>query len=107
MLFIDGDFAKAIADGQDVALNDLNYYLDLRAPLHLVTALKYALNLACNRKDLGVGSLVAVPNAFSKVCLEYIGFDAFLFPCVAQVKAILAGFSTSCGFRLNESKSAE
>ncbi len=62
MLFIDGDFvipvselypfAKAIADGTDVALNDLNHYLDLRVPLHLVTAFKYALNLACDSKDL-------------------------------------------------------
>ncbi|MGF9964664.1 glycosyltransferase family 2 protein [Bacillus rhizoplanae] len=110
LLFIDGDFvipakdlypfAKAIAEGQDVVLNDLNNYLDLRAPLHLVTALKYALNLACNRKDLGVGSLVAVPNAFSKVCLEQIGFDSLLSPCVAQVKAILAGFLTSCVHRV-------
>ena len=43
VLFIDGDFvisaselypfAKAIADGTDVALNDLNHYLDLRVPL--------------------------------------------------------------------------
>ena len=61
VLFIDGDFvisaselypfAKAIADGTDVALNDLNHYLDLRVPLDLVTAFKYALNLACDRKD--------------------------------------------------------
>ena len=43
-------FAKAIADGTDVALNDLNHYLDLRVPLDLVTAFKYALNLACDRK---------------------------------------------------------
>lgn len=111
LLFIDGDFvipakdlypfAKAVADGQDVVLNDLNYYLDLRAPLHLVTALKYALNLACNRKDLGIGSLVAVPNAFSRSCLECIGFDALLSPCVAQVKAILAGFLISCVHRVD------
>ncbi|PHA02843.1 glycosyl transferase [Bacillus pseudomycoides] len=111
LLFIDGDFAisakdlypfaQAIAGGQDVALNDLNYSLDLRAPLHLVTALKYALNLAFKRKVLGVGSLVAVPNAFSKVCLEYIGFDALLSPCVTQVKAILAGFSISCVHRVD------
>ena len=56
MLFIDGDFvipaselypfAKAIADGTDVALNDLNHYLDFRFKF------KYALNLACDRKDL-------------------------------------------------------
>lgn len=43
----------------------------------LVTAFKYALNLACDRKDLGVGSLIAVPNAFSRKCLKQIGYDLY------------------------------
>ncbi|KFN01630.1 glycosyltransferase [Bacillus clarus] len=111
VLFIDGDFvipasdlypfAKAIADGKDVALNDLNHYLDLRAPLHLVTAFKYALNLACGRKDLGVGSLVAVPHAFSHRCLKEIGYDSLLSPCVAQVKAVLSEFEIACVSRID------
>ncbi|AAT62326.1 glycosyltransferase, involved in cell wall biogenesis [[Bacillus thuringiensis] serovar konkukian str. 97-27] len=114
VLFIDGDFvipaselypfAKAIADGTDVALNDLNHYLDLRVPLHLVTAFKYALNLACDRKDLGVGSLVAVPNAFSRKCLKQIGYRSLLAPCVAQVKAILSGFEVACVSRVEVDK---
>ncbi|MGH0426969.1 MULTISPECIES: glycosyltransferase family 2 protein [Bacillus] len=114
VLFIDGDFvipaselypfAKAIADGMDVALNDLNHYLDLRVPLHLVTAFKYALNLACDRKDLGVGSLIAVPNAFSQKCLKSIGYRSLLSPCVAQVKAILSGFEIACVSRVEVDK---
>lgn len=114
VLFIDGDFvipaselypfAKAIADGTDVALNDLNHYLDLRVPLHLVTAFKYALNLACDRKDLGVGSLIAVPNAFSQKCLKGIGYRSLLAPCVAQVKAILSGFEVACVSRVEVDK---
>ncbi|MBJ8058639.1 MULTISPECIES: glycosyltransferase family 2 protein [Bacillus] len=114
VLFIDGDFvipanelypfAKAIADGMDVALNDLNHYLDLRVPLHLVTAFKYALNLACDRKDLGVGSLIAVPNAFSQKCLKGIGYRSLLAPCVAQVKAILSGFEVACVSRVEVDK---
>lgn len=114
VLFIDGDFvipaselypfAKAIADGTDVALNDLNHYLDLRVPLHLVTAFKYALNLACDRKDLGVGSLIAVPNAFSRKCLKEIGYRSLLAPCVAQVKAILLGFEVACVSRVEVDK---
>ena len=114
VLFIDGDFvipaselypfAKAIADGTDVALNDLNHYLDLRVPLHLVTAFKYALNLACDRKDLGVGSLVALPNAFSRKCLKQIGYRSLLAPCVAQVKAILSGFEVACVSRVEVDK---
>ncbi|PFL74007.1 glycosyl transferase [Bacillus anthracis] len=114
VLFIDGDFvipanelypfAKAIVDGMDVALNDLNHYLDLRVPLHLVTAFKYALNLACDRKDLGVGSLIAVPNAFSQKCLKGIGYRSLLAPCVAQVKAILSGFEVACVSRVEVDK---
>lgn len=114
VLFIDGDFviparelypfAKAIADGKDVALNDLNHYLDLRVPLHLVTAFKYALNLACDRKDLGVGSLIAVPNAFSHKCLKAIGYKSLLSPCVAQVKALLSGFEIACVYRVEVDK---
>ncbi|HGH7182189.1 glycosyltransferase [Bacillus cereus] len=114
VLFIDGDFvipaselypfAKAIADGTDVALNDLDHYLDLRVPLHLVTAFKYALNLACDRKDLGVGSLIAVPNAFSRTCLNAIGYRSLLAPCVAQVKAILSGFEIACVSRVEVDK---
>ncbi|PFJ10763.1 glycosyl transferase [Bacillus thuringiensis] len=114
VLFIDGDFviparelypfAKAIADGKDVALNDLNHYLDLRVPLHLVTAFKYALNLACDRKDLGVGSLIAVPNAFSHKCLKAIGYKSLLSPCLAQVKALLSGFEIACVYRVEVDK---
>ncbi|UOY91802.1 glycosyltransferase [Ectobacillus sp. JY-23] len=114
MLFIDGDFAilardlypyaKAVADGVDVALNDLNHYLTLRFPLHLVTAMKYALNLACSRKDLGVGSLQAVPNAFSRRCVEGIGAEALTSPVLAQVKAIKEGYRVQCVHRVEVDK---
>ncbi|MEC2746136.1 glycosyltransferase family 2 protein, partial [Bacillus cereus] len=68
LLFIDADFAipakdlhpltQAVTDGVDIALNDLN--LNLRFPLYIVNLYKYMLNIACNRKDLGVGSTIAV-----------------------------------------------
>lgn len=74
LLFIDADFAipakdlhpltKAVADGVDIVLNDLN--LNLRFPLYIVNLYKYMLNTACNRKDLGVGSTIAVPHAISR-----------------------------------------
>lgn len=76
LLFIDGDFVisstdlspfvHAVQQGVDLALNDLEHYLTYRFPLHIVTACKYGVNLACNRKDLGVGSTTAVPHAFGK-----------------------------------------
>lgn len=101
LLFLDGDFAlqpkdlfpfcNAIAAGTDIALNDLDYYLNLRFPLHIVTALKYAVNLALDKKELGIGSMVAVPHAISRQALETIGWLPLLSPIMAQVKGTLAG----------------
>nr|WP_276358320.1 glycosyltransferase [Cohnella sp. YIM B05605] len=103
LLFVDGDFvlpaselfpyAHAAASGVDVALNDLNHYLDLRFPLNDVTLMKYALNLALNRKDLGVGSLIAVPHALSRQALRTVGAEALVSPGTALVKAALAGLT--------------
>lgn len=99
LLFIDGDFpippvdlfpfAKAVSSGVDLALNNLDYYLDLRFPLNIVTAFKYAVNLAYNHKELGVGSMVAVPHALSRKALQSIGWDSLLSPVVAQGKIML------------------
>ncbi|PEA24341.1 glycosyl transferase [Bacillus cereus] len=104
LLFIDADFSipakdlhpltQAVADGTDIALNDLN--LNLRFPLYIVNVYKYMLNIACNRRDLGVGSLVAVPHAISRKCLEGIGWDTLFTSCLAQVKAILQGYKVEC-----------
>lgn len=103
LLFIDGDFtipaaamyrfAKAVANGLDVALNDLDHYLDIRFPYNLVTACKYGVNLALDRKDLGVGSFISVPHAVHRKVADAIGRDVFLAPVKAQVKALLHGFS--------------
>jgi glycosyltransferase involved in cell wall biosynthesis len=102
LLFIDADFSiqasllhqytNAVANGVDVALNDLNidYF-----PLFIVNLYKYMLNIACDRKDLGVGSLVAVPHALSRSCLKGIGWDSLLNPNLAHVKAILQGYLIS------------
>ncbi|NMD70479.1 glycosyltransferase [Bacillus sp. DNRA2] len=99
ILFIDGDFpipakdlfpyAKAISNGIDLTLNNLDYYLDLRFPLNIVTALKYAVNLAYDHKDLGIGSMVAVPHALSRKALNRIGVECLLSPVVAQGKIML------------------
>mgnify|MGYP001327154977 CR=1 FL=1 len=106
LLFVDSDFSvpatdlylygKAVANGVDLALNDLNHYLTLRYPYSLVTASKYGVNLALDRKDLGVGSLIAVPHAMSRNAVRTIGADTLLSPVKAQVRAILDGFSAAC-----------
>ena len=102
LLFIDGDFlissydllpfVQSIQNGTDLALNKLNYYYMYRLLYSIVTACKYAVNLACNRKDLGMGSTIAVPHAFSRKCIDTIGFNSLLSPTLSQVKTILAGF---------------
>lgn len=102
LLFVDGDFlissydllpfVQSIQNGTDLALNKLEYYYMYRLPYSIVTACKYAINLACNRKDLGMGSTIAVPHAFSRKCIHTIGFDSLLSPTLSQVKTILAGF---------------
>jgi len=114
LLFIDGDFvipandlypyARAVQHGVDLALNDLEHYLSYRFPFHIVTACKYAINLACGRKDLGVGSVVAVPHAFSKKCVDEIGFDTLTSPVCSQVKAILNGYTVKNVHRVEVDK---
>lgn len=102
ILFIDADFpisaqdqhyfCNAVMNGLDVALNDLNidYF-----PLYIVNLYKYMLNIACDRKELGVCSIVAVPHAISKSCLEGIGWESLVNPCLAHVKTILQGYKVS------------
>lgn len=106
LLFIDSDFsieanklypfAKAISDGDDMTLNNLNEYLPIQYPLHNVSAFKYALNILCQKEELGIGSLIAVPHAISKPCLDIIGFETLVCPSLAQVKALQNGCKVSC-----------
>ncbi|MFY4673220.1 glycosyltransferase family 2 protein [Bacillus anthracis] len=101
LLFIDGDFlipssdllpfVQSVQNGTDLALNKLEHYYMYRLPYTIVTACKYAVNLVCNRKDLGMGSTTAVPHAFSRKCIDTIGFHSLLSPTLSQVKTILAG----------------
>lgn len=103
LLFIDGDFlisstdllpfVRNVQNGVDLALNKLEHYHLYRIPYSIVTACKYAANLACNRKDLGMGSTIAIPHAFSRNCINKIGFDALVSPVYSQVKTIVEGFN--------------
>ncbi|HDR6286927.1 TPA: glycosyltransferase [Bacillus cereus] len=104
LLFIDGDFSvsgsnlhhftKAVSAGVDMALNDLNPML--HPPFYVVDVVKYMLNLAYNRPELSNGSLVAIPHAMSRSCLDAIGWESLLCPSLAQVKAILQGYRVEC-----------
>ncbi|PEB97915.1 MULTISPECIES: glycosyltransferase family 2 protein [Bacillus cereus group] len=102
LLFIDGDFlisrtdllpfVHSVQNGVDLALNKLEHYYMYRFPYSIMTACKYAVNLACNRKDLGMGSTIAVPHAFSRNFINKIGFDALTSPVLSQVRTIIEGF---------------
>ncbi|MGI8386252.1 glycosyltransferase family 2 protein [Robertmurraya sp. P23] len=106
LLFIDADFpirtkellpfATSICNGVDMALNDLNSLLPIQFPLHNVSAFKYGLNILLDKELLGIGSLLAVPHALSRSCLEHIGFESLACPSLAQVKAIEGGYTVSC-----------
>lgn len=102
-LFVDGDFVipakkltpflHAVEDGNDVVLNDLQCLLDMFHPADPISMGKYFLNLVAKRPDLWNNSLTAVPHAMHKKVIEKIGYDALIIPPLAQVKAILEGFS--------------
>lgn len=102
-LFVDGDFAipakqlipflRAIEDGSDVVLNDLQCLLDMFHPADPVSMGNYFVNLVAKRPDLWNNSLTAVPHAMNKKVIEKIGYDSLVIPPLAQMKAILEGFS--------------
>lgn len=54
---------------------------------------KYFVNLVAKRPDLWNSSLTAVPHAMHKKVIEEIGYDSLIIPPLAQMKAILAGFT--------------
>lgn len=102
-LFVDSDFVipatnlilflRAIEDGSDVALNDLQCLLDMFHPADPISMGKYFVNLIAKRPDLWNNSLTAVPHAMHKKVIEKIGYDSLVIPPLAQIKAILEGFS--------------
>lgn len=102
-LFVDSDFVilatnlilflRAIEDGSDVALNDLQCLLDMFHPADPISMGKYFVNLIAKRPDLWNNSLTAVPHAMHKKVIEKIGYDSLVIPPLAQMKAILEGFS--------------
>ncbi len=102
-LFVDSDFVipatnlilflRAIEDGSDVALNDLQCLLDTFHPADPISMGKYFVNLIAKRPDLWNNSLTAVPHAMHKKVIEKIGYDSLVIPPLAQIKAILEGFS--------------
>jgi hypothetical protein len=77
----------------DVALNRLDEILPKRRQIDAPSIVKRFINIACKRPDLGVASLTAIPHALTRDVVDTIGFEALAVPPLAQVKAMLAGFT--------------
>lgn len=84
-------FLDALDGGTDIALNHLDAILTKARQVDPPSIVKRFLNLACDRADLGVASLTAVPHAISGRALRGVGVEHFGVPPVAQVRAIVKG----------------
>jgi glycosyltransferase involved in cell wall biosynthesis len=101
-LFVDGDFVippadlipfiRAVENGIDVALNDLECLFHRFRPIDPISAMKYFLNICCKKPELLNASMTAVPHAVSKRVIETVGYQSLIIPPLAQVKAVLAGY---------------
>ncbi|WP_438448213.1 glycosyltransferase family 2 protein [Gorillibacterium sp. sgz5001074] len=101
VLFLDGDivlpakrllpFIRAIARGQDVALNDLTPFLGSFRKRDTVTIAKEFLNRALGRPDLMANSMTAVPHALSRRAIGIIGPERLAVPPLAQAYALMQG----------------
>lgn len=99
LLFVDGDivighqqlipFIKAIEEGWDIALNDLDWTLKRKIRPHPTAVAKFAVNHMLGRGDLSIGSMVAIPHAIKKTALEKIGWRALACPPLAYSMAVL------------------
>ncbi|MCM3005262.1 glycosyltransferase family 2 protein [Priestia koreensis] len=103
LLFLDGDipvphkellpFIEAIAEGHDIALNDLSWTLKRKVRPHPVAVAKYALNLFMKQEQMSVQALTAVPFAMKRAAAEKLGYALHAEPPLAQVEALLEGMS--------------
>ncbi|UOY91799.1 glycosyltransferase [Ectobacillus sp. JY-23] len=103
LLFLDGDiviaadqlrlFTKAIRNGHDIALNNLTWSVLLKIRPHYTTVGKLILNRYLNKKELVVGSLIAIPHAMSKKAVERIGWRTLADPALVQAMAVHLGMS--------------
>lgn len=98
LLFLDGDMVipykeliplvKAIEEGNDIALNDLEAILEINQRPHSVTVVKKMLNDWYGYSNLTINSLVATPHAMSMRALKKIRWYNLSNPALAQAIAM-------------------
>lgn len=111
LLFVDADvimtahdlypFVLACQCGVDVALNDVSGFLNQPCADNVFVACRQALNLALNRKDLGIGSMVTVPFALRREAVAPLGWPILLCPPKAQAVYAQAGVKMELVHQVN------
>ncbi|TKI59235.1 glycosyltransferase [Brevibacillus antibioticus] len=111
LLFVDADmimpvhdlypFVLACEGGVDVALNDVSVFLNQPYADNVFVACRQALNLALNRKDLGIGSMVTVPFALRREAVAPLGWPILLCPPKAQAAYAQAGVKMELVHQVN------
>jgi glycosyltransferase involved in cell wall biosynthesis len=101
LLFLDGDFPiyaeqlvpfmEAVANGMDIALNNITPYIGLFSERDEVTTVKEFVNMSMEQEELAANSLTAVPHAMSRHAAEVIGYANLSVPPKAQVIALNHG----------------
>lgn len=102
VLFLDGDividskelqrFVKGIRQGHQIVVNNLTWSVYLKMRPHYTTVGKFMLNRYLNKKELVVGSLIAIPHAMSREVIEKLGWwnlaDPALFQAIAMSRGV-------------------
>ncbi|MED2748100.1 glycosyltransferase family 2 protein [Brevibacillus porteri] len=94
-------FVLACQCGVDVALNDVSIFLNQPCADNVFVACRQALNLALNRKDLGIGSMVTVPFALRREAVAPLGWPILLCPPKAQAVYAQAGVKMELVHQVN------
>ncbi|WP_246000655.1 glycosyltransferase family 2 protein [Brevibacillus panacihumi] len=100
LLFVDADFVLPAQDlypfvfgcekGIDLALNDQSAFFESHSG-NVVVAARQALNFVADRKDLGTGSMLAVPFALRKEAFASLDWSLLACPPLAQMAALTGG----------------
>ncbi|WP_400164525.1 glycosyltransferase family 2 protein [Brevibacillus sp. TJ4] len=100
LLFVDADFVLPAQDlypfvygceqGIDLALNDQSAFFESHSG-NVIVAARQALTFVADRKDLGTGSMLAVPFALRKAAFATLGWSLLACPPLAQMAALKEG----------------
>jgi len=94
-------FLNAVADGVDVALNDLESIATRRSRSHVVNVSKRFLNTAMGLGQLGINSMTAIPHCLSRRAVKMIGSQNLAVPPRAMVLARQAGLKIKAVSSIN------